>query len=91
MGLPQQNPEGYEYASNLRLADRLKGKLMIAIGTSDTNATFGATMRMSDALIRAGKRFDLVVLPEQPHNLSGAALAYYYEARNRYLVEHLQP
>jgi dipeptidyl aminopeptidase/acylaminoacyl peptidase len=91
MGLPQDNVEGYEQASNVRLADQLKGKLLITIGTSDVNVTFEHTMRMSNAFIKAGKRFDLIVLPEETHGLTPSANAYYIEARNQYFVQYLKP
>ena len=91
MGLPQDNPEGYEQASNLRLADRLEGKLLITIGTSDVNVTFNHSMRMADAFIKANKHFDLIVFPEEAHGLEPAARSYYVEARARYFVEHLKP
>ena len=63
MGPPDNNKEGYEYASNLRIAGNLKGKLLLLHGTSDLSAPFSNNMRMVDALIRAGKPYDLVVLP----------------------------
>lgn len=91
MGLPQDNPTGYQQGSNPRLAANLKGKLLIHIGTSDVNVTFNHTMRMADALIKAGKFFDLLVMPGETHGLTPTAMAYYNEARNRYLVEHLKP
>ena len=65
MGLPQENAEGYAYASNLRLAGNLEGKLLLIHGTSDTGVPFSATMKMVEALIQAGKPYDLIVLPEE--------------------------
>jgi dipeptidyl aminopeptidase/acylaminoacyl peptidase len=91
MGLPQENREAYAQASNIPLADRLQGKLLMTIGTSDVNVTFNHTMRMADAFIKAGKHFDLIVMPGEAHALTPAALAYYKEARARYFVEHLRP
>jgi dipeptidyl aminopeptidase/acylaminoacyl peptidase len=95
MGLPQNNPEGYEYGSNLRLAKNLKGKLLLIARTSDISAAFSATMKMVDALIRAGKgkHFELMVLPEATH--LGPLLApyrrYVDEAFARFYIEHLKP
>ncbi len=91
IGTPESNPDGYEQGSNVRLADRLRGRLMVTIGTTDVNVTFNHTMRLADAFIKAGKFFDLVVFPEQTHGLTPPAMAYYNEARNRYLLEHLGP
>lgn len=67
MGLPENNKEGYEYASNLRFVENLKGKLFLMHGTSDKVAPLSETMKLADALIRAGKRFDLLVMPDQDH------------------------
>ena len=91
MGVPQNNREGYEYGSSLRLADQLKGHLLLIHGTSDVNATFSATMKMVEALTRAGKPYDLIVLPEQTHRLEGASREYVLDAVRRYFVEHLKP
>ncbi|MDE2751285.1 MAG: DPP IV N-terminal domain-containing protein [Gemmatimonadota bacterium] len=88
---PSENPEGYAYASNLTIADRLAGKLLITIGTADVNTPFAQTMRMAEALIRADKPFDLLVLPDQSHGLQGRSMTYFQDAVARYFVEHLEP
>ena len=96
MGLPKNNEEAYEYGSNLRLADNLKGKLLLIHGTSDDDVPFSATMKMVDAFTRAGKHYDLIVLPEQTHAI-GSSIAtgppryYLREAIRRYFQEHLKP
>ncbi len=89
MGRPWQNPEGFEYGSSLRLADQLKAKLLLMHGTSDVNATFSATMKLVEALIRAGKPHDLIVVPEQPHWFTGQSAQFTDDARRRYFQEHL--
>lgn len=91
LGLPQDHLEAYEQGSNLRLAHRLEGELLLIHGTSDVNATFSATMKMADALIRAGKFFDLIVLPEQDHHYQGYAWDYRLEAHRRFFARHLKP
>jgi dipeptidyl aminopeptidase/acylaminoacyl peptidase len=91
MGLPQNNRDGYEYGSSLKLVANLKGKLLLVHGTSDVNATFSATMKMVDALMQADKPYDLIVFPESTHGLTGRARSYWLDAARRYFVEHLQP
>jgi dipeptidyl aminopeptidase/acylaminoacyl peptidase len=94
MGLPESNAEGYAYASNTRLAEQLDGKLLLIHGTSDVNAPISETMKMVDALIHAGKPFDLLVLPNHDHRILGARGPrgeYAREAVRRYLFEHLRP
>lgn len=89
MDRPWENPEGYQYGSSLRLAENLKAKLLLIHGTSDVNATFSATMKLVEALIRAGKPHDLIVVPEQPHWFTGQSAAYTNAASRRYFQEHL--
>jgi len=90
LGLPQNNKEGYEYASNLRLARNLKGRLLLIVGTLDA-IPFSSTMKMSEAFIRAGKPYDLLVLPEQDHFPSGASGRYWDDVTRWYFQEHLKP
>jgi dipeptidyl aminopeptidase/acylaminoacyl peptidase len=90
MGTPAANPDGFARASNVALADRLRGKLMIAIGTSDSNVTFTHSMRMVRALVDAGKDFELVVLPGETHLLTPAGQRYYVERRARFFEQYLK-
>ncbi len=90
LGQPQKNKEAYDYGSNYWLAGNLEGKLLLIHGTSDDNVPFSVTMRMVDALIRAGKFFDLIVLPEENHG-SVARSTYVRDATRRYFQEHLKP
>jgi dipeptidyl aminopeptidase/acylaminoacyl peptidase len=48
-------------------------------------------MKMVEALIRAGKPYDLVVFPEQGHVYTGKNRTYRREAIRRYFQEHLKP
>jgi dipeptidyl aminopeptidase/acylaminoacyl peptidase len=92
LGLLQDNKEEYEYASNLRLAGNLKGKLLLLVGTSEV--LFGTNMKMVEAFIRAGKPYDLNVFPEQEHDFIDdpeIARRYYWETLRRYFQEHLKP
>jgi len=88
MGLPQSNKKGYEQASNLPLASNLRGKLLLIVGTNDV--LFSRTIKMVDALIRANKHFDLVLLPEKGHPLSTTS-PYWRQAIRRHFQEHLKP
>ena len=94
MGEAQKNKAAYDYGSNYWLAGNLKGKLLIIHGTSDATAPFSVTMRMADALIRAGKFFDLIVVPQENHDSlfrGTPAARYAREATRRYFQEHLRP
>ena len=90
MGMPAENPEGYARGSNLPLAASLAGPLKIMHGTSDVNAPFGSTMRMISALIAADRRFDLLVIPNAPHNPADPAGRYYRQDLRRFMAAELQ-
>lgn len=89
MGLITENPEGYAAASNLTVAGNLQGRLLLIHGTSDANATLSATLKMADALARAGRPFDLLILPEQNHHPSGEHEPFWIDQIRRYFQEHL--
>ncbi len=57
----------YHIDTNQELASRLKGHLMLVTGDRDNNVNPANTIRVVNALIRADKRFELVVLPGQRH------------------------
>jgi dipeptidyl aminopeptidase/acylaminoacyl peptidase len=58
-------------------------------GTSDVNASLSTTMRMAEALIRADKPFELLVMPGQPHSPEGAARKYYEHDVRRFFARVL--
>ena len=90
LGAYDQNKAAFEAASNSRIANNLKGKLLIVHGTSDRTTPFGGVMRLIDALANAGKPYDLIVLPEEDHPLLKRR-KYRNDARRRYFQEHLKP
>lgn len=60
-------------------------------GTSDVNSSLSSTMRMIQALIDANKKFDLLIMPGQPHQPQGAAGRYYREDLRRFMAINLLP
>ncbi|HVV99727.1 MAG TPA: prolyl oligopeptidase family serine peptidase, partial [Planctomycetaceae bacterium] len=66
-------PVGPQYAesSNIDNAHRLRGKLLLIVGEMDTNVPPESTLRLADALIRARKDFELVVVPGAGHGMGG--------------------
>ncbi len=70
MGLPKENPAGYD-DSIVSAAAKLHGSLLLVHGTSDDNVHFQNTIQMSDALIKAGKQFRLMVYPNKTHGIAG--------------------
>ena len=67
-------PLGPEYgaSSNVDNADQLQGKLFLIVGELDINIDPASTMQVVNALIRANKTFDLLVIPGGGHGMGGA-------------------
>ena len=57
----------YKIENNQDIADRLKGHLMLVTGDIDDNVHPANTIRVANALMRAHKRFEFVLMPEQRH------------------------
>jgi dipeptidyl aminopeptidase/acylaminoacyl peptidase len=76
----------YEASSNVANAHRLKGRLFLAVGEMDTNVDPASTMQVVDALIRAGKDFELLVVPNGGHGATGPDGT---RRRNDFFVRHL--
>jgi dipeptidyl-peptidase 4 len=57
----------YEIDKNSEIAKNLKGHLMLVTGDIDNNVHPSNTYRLADALIKANKRFDFMILPGQRH------------------------
>ena len=71
MGLPQDNPEGYNVSSVVRAAGKLHGKLLILHGAIDDNVSLRNTMRLVEALQDANKDFELMIYPSSRHGIFG--------------------
>ena len=85
MGYPV-TPE-WDAQSNLAMADKLQGKLLLAHGELDDNVHPAATLQLVDALIKANKDFDLKIYPNMGHVLDRNA--YFVRQRWDYFVRHL--
>ena len=78
----------YEIEKNQSLAKNLKGKLFLVTGDMDNNVHPGATIRVANALIKANKRFDLMILPTQRHGF-GNMSEYNFWLRADHFSKHL--
>ena len=90
-GLLVKNPDGtdnYQVEANQEFAKNLKGHLLLAHGTMDTNVPPYQTLLVADALIKANKDFDLLMLPNQAHGF-GSASNYMMRRRWDYFVRWL--
>ncbi|MBN1973333.1 MAG: prolyl oligopeptidase family serine peptidase [Sedimentisphaerales bacterium] len=77
----------YSESSNIDNAWRLQGKLFLIVGEMDTNVPPENTMRFVDALIKAQKDFDLLVIPGADHGSGGA---YGQRRMEDFFVRNLQ-
>ena len=70
--LPQYNAAGYDKNSPIhfaRMLDDSRTRLLMIHGTADDNVHFQNTIEMARALNRAGKRYDIMIYPDQNHSM----------------------
>ena len=90
-GLEVKNADGtsnYDSQANQNYVQSLKGHLLLAHGTMDDNVPPNNTLFLVDALIKANKDFDLVMIPNAHHGY-GAASPYMMRRRWDYFVRYL--
>ena len=80
-GKDGQDSTVYTYSckvpTNMELVKRLKGHLLLVSGDMDKNVHPANTLRMVDALIKAKKNFEMIVLPGNGHGFGGKADAFF--------------
>lgn len=77
----------YEEQSNVTQAHKLQGKLLLTVGELDKNVDPASTMQVVDALIKADKDFELLIVPGRGHGVGETP----YASRRRmdFFVRHL--
>jgi dipeptidyl-peptidase-4 len=87
--LYQGYPMGEDYMaqSNMTLAGKLEGRLLLVHGDVDENVNPVETMRFADALMKANKNFDLLLVPNMYHG--EGRNTYVMRRRWDYFVEHV--
>ena len=85
MGWPVD--ESYAKSSNVDHAHRMQGDLLLVVGELDRNVDPASTMQVVDALIKADKDFDLLVVPGGGHGV--AESSYGTRRRRDFFVRHL--
>jgi dipeptidyl aminopeptidase/acylaminoacyl peptidase len=91
LGLLKKNADGttnYDSQANENFAKNLKGKLLLIHGTMDDNVPPNNTLLVVDALIKANKDFDLLMIPNAKHAY-GEATPYVVRRRWDYFVQWL--
>ncbi|WP_102406750.1 S9 family peptidase [Parabacteroides bouchesdurhonensis] len=90
MRTPKENFEGYAATSPLRKVKDLQGKLLLIHGTADDNVHFMQSMEYAEALVQAGKQFDMHVYKDRNHSIMGGNTRYHlYTKMSNYLLDNL--
>ena len=71
------------------LAENYKGGLLLFTGAMDKTVNPANTFRLADALIKAGKDFDMFVLPESTHGFFGESELFFEHKMWRHFARHL--
>ena len=82
-------PVGPEYAesSNVTHAHKLQGKLLLIVGELDRNVDPASTMQVVNALVKADRDFDMLIIPGAGHGAAGSA--YGKRRQKDYFVRNL--
>jgi dipeptidyl-peptidase-4 len=90
LGLPSKNEEGYRASSVLTFAPGLTRPLLLIHGTADDNVYFFHSMKLCDALFRAGKPYDFLPLSGFTHMVPDPLITERLHSRIvEYFMEHL--
>lgn len=92
MGLPSENAAGYEASRLAARASELQGRLVLVHALMDENVHFQNSADLVDALVTAGKDFDMFVFPGERHGYrSKGARTHAFRLVTRALVDALGP
>jgi hypothetical protein len=80
-------PLGPEYvaSSNMENASKLQGKVLLIVPELDTNVDPSSTFQVVNALLKANKQFDMLVVPGSDHGAGGISSHF----RDDFFVRHL--
>lgn len=67
----------FSVPNNMQLVKNYKGGLLLVHGAVDDNVHPANTLRVVDAMIKAGKNFDMIILPDADHGFGGAAETFF--------------
>ena len=91
MGLPNDNPEGFQNGSPITYAHKLKGNLLIVHGTGDDNVHYQGFEALVNELIEHNKIFTMMAYPNRTHGISEGenTTLHLYGLLTRYLEQNL--
>jgi len=90
MRTPQENAKGYDENAPEKMADKLKGKLLLVHGTADDNVHFQNSVMFNTALVKANKQFDAEYYPDKAHGISGGNTSLHlYTRMTNFILDNL--
>ena len=90
MRTPKENKKGYDETSPINLAGNLQGKLLLVHGTADDNVHFKQSMDYAEALVQAGKQFEMQVYRDRDHGIYGGnTRMHLYTRMSNFLFNNL--
>ena len=91
MGMPSDG-DNYDRSNPVSYVDGLEGKLLLIHGMADDNVIFDHSVKMMDALQKAGKQFELMTYPGKRHGIRGEAERVHLNTmRLEFFKRHLKP
>ncbi|MBC7555238.1 MAG: S9 family peptidase [Taibaiella sp.] len=90
MRTPQENPNGYDDNSPVKMVDKLKGTFLLIHGTADDNVHFQNATMLTTAMVAANKEFDSEFYTDKAHGISGGNTRYHlFRKMTQFLLENL--
>ena len=88
--LPSTDSAAYRDASAINFARGLKGDLLVVHGSGDDNVHYQGTEQLVNALVAAGKQFQMMEYPNRTHGImKDGTTQHLYNLMTKYLKEHL--
>jgi dipeptidyl aminopeptidase/acylaminoacyl peptidase len=88
-GTPDERPDAYRTASPVNFADRVRTPLLIVHGDADAEVPVSQARGMADALQRAHKDYELVIVPGGDHGFVMTGSLQAMETAMRFMLAHL--
>jgi dipeptidyl-peptidase-4 len=90
MRTPKENKKGYDETSPIKRAKDLQGRLLLVHGTADDNVHFKQSMDYAEALVQAGKQFEMQVYRDRDHGIYGGnTRMHLYTRMSEFLFNNL--
>lgn len=90
MQTPQQNPEGYEAAAPISVADKIEGDYLLIHGTGDDNVHYQNAVEMVRVLIENDVQFQTMYYPNLSHGIYGGnARRHLWRLMSDFILEKL--